>query len=89
MSDDTQTISVRESPAVDQIMAAVRQVLVAFGGYVVGKGWLDASTSDALIGLALVVGPIVWSQFAVRSRHAKLVITADAAPNTVATVDRH
>ncbi|MDP3853139.1 hypothetical protein [Phenylobacterium sp.] len=81
-------ISVRESPAVDQIMAAVRQVLVALGGFAVGKGWVDESTASAVTGLVLVVGPIVWSQIAVRGRHAKLVVTAEAAPNAVATVDR-
>lgn len=79
-------IVVHESAVPTQLMAALRQALIALGGYLVGKGWLTDELAQAVIPVVLLVGPVIWSQFRVRSGQAKLVTAAAAAPDSVAQV---
>lgn len=37
-----------------------RQLLVAIGGYVVGRGWVSSELWTQIAGLAMVAGPILW-----------------------------
>lgn len=49
-----------------QILSLVRALLLSAGAVLVKKGVIDdaglTSSVDSLIGLALVVGPVIWSQ---------------------------
>lgn len=79
-------LRVSESAVPDQIMAGLRSVLMAAGAALVSRGTMDQSTADAVVGVVMLVAPFIWSQVAVRRRHAKLVTAADAAPDEVAQV---
>jgi hypothetical protein len=81
-------ISVNESALPDQAGAAIRTLLVAVGGYMAGKGWIDANIVAALVPVIMIVGPLVWGQLRVLRTHAERVTMADAAPSTVANVAR-
>lgn len=56
------------SPTLDQAAAAVRQILLAVGGWAVGRGYLEADTLAAIITVALIVGPLVYGQWRTRVR---------------------
>lgn len=88
MSDTTPNVPVEvpASPAADQLTSAFRAVLMALGGWAVGKGWLTEELATALATVILLVWPLVWSQLKARSTHAKLVTVASAAPDSVAVV---
>lgn len=62
------------SAAPDQLASALRALLIALGGYVAGKGWLDASIITAAIPVIMIVGPTIWAQLKARSMHNKLVV---------------
>lgn len=42
------------------LLSALRSVLIAIGGYVTGRGWLDSATVNEIIGLAMVLIPAAW-----------------------------
>lgn len=79
-------IIVSESAVPTQVMAALRQLLVAAGGYLVGRGWLTGELVEALVPALLLLVPFAWSQLKVRRVQAKLVTAASAAPDSVAQV---
>lgn len=56
-------------PNREQLEAAVRQTLTAVGAYAAGRGWLPADLAGALVGLAMVGGPFLWSQARARQSH--------------------
>lgn len=51
---------------VEQISGVVRAVLAAVGGFVLGKGWLDASTWNWIVGGIVTVVPVIWTFIANR-----------------------
>ncbi|WP_022684569.1 hypothetical protein [Sphingobium bisphenolivorans] len=49
-----------------QLAAAARQIVLALGGYAMGRGWLQADTLTAIGTVAAVVVPLVWGQASTR-----------------------
>lgn len=47
----------------EQVGGIVRAVVSAIGGYLVGKGIIDASTATAIAGAAATIGVAIWSVF--------------------------
>jgi len=45
----------------DAIQGIVRAVLAAVGGFIVGKGWIDADTWTQVGGAALTILTAIWS----------------------------
>lgn len=61
-----------------QFMSLVKTLLGAAGGFVIAKGWTDASTVASVSGAALMLAPLLWG----------LISHTDAAnAQTVAAVD--
>lgn len=81
-------ITVPESAVGGQLGQATRILLVAIGGYMAGKGWIDANIASAAIPVILIAGPLAWGQFRLLRTHAERVTMADASPPNVANVDR-
>lgn len=79
-------IQVTASALPAQTGAAVRALLIALGGYMAGKGWIDANVATAAVPVIMIVGPALWGQVTARRRHATLVTAANAAPDSVAVV---
>jgi hypothetical protein len=45
----------------DQVFGIIRTVAAAGFGFLAGKGYLDASTAEALAGAAATIAVAVWS----------------------------
>ena len=45
----------------DQFAGIVRAIVAAIGGYLVGKGLVDAETVATLAGVAATAGAAIWS----------------------------
>lgn len=60
----------------EQITSIIRQILLAVGGFVVGKGWVDNETMLQIAGALSVIIGSVW---AVWSRTDKNIVAAAAA----------
>jgi hypothetical protein len=45
----------------DQVTGLIRAILTAIGGFVIGKGWLNAETFTWISGGVLTIGGAVWS----------------------------
>jgi hypothetical protein len=52
----------------DELYGVARAILSAFGGFMVGKGYLDSETAIALAGAGATVIAAVWS---VKAKRAK------------------
>jgi len=46
----------------------VRHVLTAGGGFVIGKGWIDAASFEAIAGALVTLIGIGWSIYEKKSR---------------------
>ncbi len=44
----------------DTVFQLIRYVLIAGGGYIVGKGWASETQWEAVIGLVGVILPALW-----------------------------
>ena len=53
----------------DQLTSALRQLLIATGAYMAGRGWIDEGIAAALVPVLLIAGPMLWSQLKIRKRH--------------------
>jgi hypothetical protein len=60
----------------DQIVSIIRQILLAVGGFVVGKGWVD---NDTMIQIAGALSVLVGSVWAIWSRTNKNIVASAAA----------
>jgi hypothetical protein len=47
--------------SIDQILGIVRSILVAIGGFLVGKGYISSDTVNWVVGGVLTLGPAIWS----------------------------
>lgn len=65
----------------EQIISIVRQILLAVGGFLVGKGYFDSETMVALAGAISVVIGSVWAIF---SRTDKAIVQSAATKVVVA-----
>lgn len=45
----------------EQIAGVVRAIVAAVGGYLVGKGYLEASSVEAVAGAFATIATAVWS----------------------------
>ena len=64
----------------DQIGSLIRSILMAFGGYFVGKGIIDASTMTAIAGAVATIAVTVWG--IVSKTNTNLVASAATVPGT-------
>ena len=52
----------------EQFAGIVRALFAAFGGYLVGKGLVDAETVATLAGVAATAGAAIWSYLSKRDK---------------------
>ncbi len=62
----------------EQLTSLLRTVLQFAGGIAVGRGWIDAETSTAIIGAIVTIAVTAWGLYA--RRNAGLVASAAALP---------
>lgn len=63
----------------EQLTSLLRTILQFAGGIAVGRGWIDAETSTAIIGALVTISVTAWSLYTRRS--AGLVASAAAVPS--------
>ena len=88
MTAQSTPITIGESALPAQTGSAIRAFLLALGGYLAGKGWIDANLAAAAVPVLMIIGPTIWAQMTVRRSHAQRVALADAVPDAVASVVR-
>lgn len=64
----------------DQITSIVRQILLALGGFVVGKGWVDNETMVTIAGALSIIIASVWALW---TRTDKQIVASAAAKVSV------
>lgn len=72
-------VVVRENPALEQFTAAIRQIMLALGGWAVGRGYLQGDTLIAIGTVATLLAPFLYGQFKQWNNHTKLVTLANAS----------
>ena len=45
----------------DQVTGIIRSILLAIGGFFIGKGYVSAETWAWIVGGAATIGPTIWS----------------------------
>lgn len=60
----------------EQIASIVRQILLAVGGFIVGKGWVDNETMVQIAGALSVIVGSIW---AIWSRSTKNIVASASA----------
>jgi hypothetical protein len=53
-----------------EVLGSIRMLLIAAGGFLVGKGWLDSAGLDALV-TVLMAAIAAWAIYAKRPRSAE------------------
>ena len=60
----------------DQITSIIRQILLAVGGFIVGKGWVDNETMMQIAGAVSVIIGSIWANW---SRTNQNIVASAAA----------
>lgn len=81
-------ITIDESAVPSGLAAALRQILLVVGGYLIGRGYIQADTWAAIGTVATVAAPFVYGQYITWAKHRDSVEVFDAAPSSVAEVIR-
>jgi hypothetical protein len=79
-------IEVGPSAVPDTAKAAGRYLVATAVAFAVGKGWVDAENAEGIVTAGVGLIAIGWGLYATFRRKSQLVVTADAAPNSVAVV---
>ncbi len=66
--------------------AALRYAVSLIGTYLVAKGYVDAANVEGILTMATVIATVAYGLYRTRQNRAKLIVTAEAAPNSVAVV---
>lgn len=82
----TTPIVVPATSTTGELEATIRQLIQLTGGVLLAYGVIDQQKWAAISALLPVLGSIAWSIWRVRRNHAKLLTVAEAAPDSVATV---
>lgn len=69
----------------DQITSIIRQILLAVGGFIVGKGWVDNETMMQIAGAVSVIIGSVW---AIWTRTTKNIVASAAAKVDIPAVSQ-
>jgi hypothetical protein len=83
---DTQPMIIDPSSVPGQVFALARYMLASFGSFALGRGWIDGDALQFLTGLLTVAAPAAYGVWKAWSNKRKLVIVAEAAPDSVAQV---
>ena len=63
------------NPNLDQILSLVRSIIAVFGGYAIGRGWINEEQLTLFAGIAASLVPLIWGM-AVHTDTAKLASVA-------------
>ena len=82
MTDPNETpIVVNPDQTAAQAGVLIRYVLATLGGFLVAKGWISGDVLEAIINVALIVGPLAYAAYRSHQQKKAMVALAAAAPN--------
>lgn len=70
------------------LAAALRYLITMIGTFAVAKGWVKAENLDGILTVIVTLATVGYGLYQTYRRKADLVTTAEAAPNTVAIVQK-
>lgn len=85
-NDTTPPIEISPNQLPGQAGTLLRYILTTVGGYALGKGWIDDQLLQVLTALITVIAPLAYGMYKTWIHKSQLVVTAEAAPNSVAVV---
>lgn len=85
-NDTTPPIEVSGTTLPTALAAALRYLITILGTYAIGKGWVDAENIEGIATLIVTIATVAYGLYRTRTAKKQLIITAEAAPNSVATV---
>ena len=85
-NDTTPPLVVTDSTMEGPIATLARYLVTTFGGYALGKGWIDGELLQVLTGLATIVVPAAYGIYKTYTSKKRLIVAAEAAPNHKAVV---
>ena len=71
------------APMLEALLSLLRSCLIAAAAFLVGKGYLNATIAEALIGVIMIAIPIgwgMWQKFAADKKTRELVAAAIVDP---------
>ncbi len=79
-------IELTDSTLPPTLTAALRYTISLTGTYLVAKGYVDAANVEGILTVIVTVVTVAYGIYRTRENRAKLIVTAAAAPNSVAVV---
>jgi hypothetical protein len=79
-------IIVSSTPLPTAVASAIRTFIGLAGSYLVGAGYVQADKLDGLITIAVTGITIAYGLYKSYENRRKLIVTAEAAPDSVAVV---
>lgn len=86
MADQTTPIVVNDGTTTPTLGALLRYILTAVGAFAIGRGWVTDETMQAITALVTVVAPSAYGIYLSFKNKKKLLVAAEAAPNSIAKV---
>jgi hypothetical protein len=86
VNDVTPPIEVNDGTMIGTVGTLLRYLVTSVGGYALGKGWIDNELLQILTGLVTVGLPLAYGVYKNYVHKTQLLVTAEAAPNSVAVV---
>jgi len=81
-------ITINESAVPAAVASAGRQIMLVVGGYLIGRGYIQADTWAAIGTIGTIAAPFAYGQYVMWVRHRENVEVYDAAPSSVSEVIR-
>lgn len=75
----SEEIEIKGSGAGAQFAAALRQMCLVVGGWLAGRGYLEADTVAMLGTVSIILGPAAYGQYKQWKRHMRTVEIAQRA----------
>jgi hypothetical protein len=79
-------IEVDKSPMYAAWWSLVRQIALVFGGWALGRGYLQHDTAAALGTIGAIAFPLIYGQIRGLINHRNMVELAQAAPNSIGKI---
>lgn len=86
MNDNDAPLEVSDGTLFGQIATLLRYLVTTVGGYALGRGWIDGQLLQVITGIVTVALPTAYGIWKTYTTKKSLIITANAAPDSVAIV---
>jgi hypothetical protein len=86
MPDVNKPIEVSGTTLPTVLATVLRYLVTTFGAFAVGRGWVEAENVEGIVTILVTVATAAYGIWKTRKAKNELIVTAEAAPNSVARV---